>query len=49
MILVDTSVWIDLLEGNSHWTKDRLKALIVDREEIAFHSILLLEVLKGVH
>ena len=36
MILVDTSVWIDFLEGRDHWTKDRLKQKLNERESIGY-------------
>ena len=49
MTIVDTSVWIDFLEGNSHWTKDRLKSIIKDRECIAYIDIIILEVIQGVN
>ncbi|MCC5835214.1 MAG: PIN domain-containing protein [Opitutales bacterium] len=48
MILVDTSVWIEFFEGRSHWTKDRLKEKINDRETIAFINLILLEILQGI-
>ncbi len=48
MILVDTSVWIDFLEGGTHWSKERLKEYILDGESIAYTDIILLEILQGV-
>ncbi|MEX2579339.1 MAG: PIN domain nuclease [Verrucomicrobiales bacterium] len=48
MILVDTSVWIEFLEGHRHWTKDRLKEKINDRETIGFIDLILLEIIQGV-
>lgn len=48
MILVDTSVWIEFLEGRDHWTKDRLKEKINDRESIAYIDMILLEIIQGV-
>ena len=48
MILVDTSVWIDFLEGGDHWTKERLKKKINDRESIAYLDLILLEIIQGV-
>jgi predicted nucleic acid-binding protein len=48
MILVDTSVWIEFLEGQDHWTKDRLKEKINDRETIGYIDMILLEIIQGV-
>lgn len=48
MILVDTSVWIDFLEGGDHWTKERLKKKINDRETIVYLDLILLEIIQGV-
>jgi predicted nucleic acid-binding protein len=48
MILVDTSVWIEFLEGHDHWTKDRLKEKINDRETIGYIDLILLEIIQGV-
>lgn len=48
MILVDTSVWIEFLGGHDHWTKDRLKEKINDRETIGFIDLILLEIMQGV-
>ncbi len=48
MMLVDTSVWIDFLEGGNHWTKDRLKEKINDRETIVYLDFILLEIIQGV-
>jgi predicted nucleic acid-binding protein len=48
MILVDTSVWIEFLEGQEHWTKDRLKEKIHDRETIGYIDMILLEIIQGV-
>ncbi|MCB1124841.1 MAG: PIN domain-containing protein, partial [Verrucomicrobiae bacterium] len=47
MTLVDTSVWIDFLEGGNHWTKERLKRLIEDRESIVYTHMILLEIIQG--
>ncbi len=49
MILVDTSVWIDFLEGGRHWTKERLKEKIEDRESLLYTEMILLEILQGIH
>ncbi len=48
MTLVDTSVWIEFLEGGDHWTKSRLKEKIDDRESIAYLDLILLEIIQGV-
>ena len=48
MILVDTSVWIDFIEGNDHWTKERLKEKINERESIAYTDLILLEIIQGI-
>jgi predicted nucleic acid-binding protein len=48
MILVDTSVWIDFLEGGNHWTKERLKNKISNRETIVYLDLILLEIIQGV-
>ena len=48
MTIVDTSVWIDFLEGGDHWTKDRLKEYLRDRESLAFTEMILLEILQGI-
>ncbi|MGF1532016.1 MAG: PIN domain nuclease [Puniceicoccaceae bacterium] len=48
MILVDTSVWIEFLEGQEHWTKDRLKEKIHDRQTIGYIDMILLEIIQGV-
>ena len=48
MILVDTSVWIDFLQGGSHWTVDRLEKMVLERESIAYIDLILLEILQGV-
>jgi hypothetical protein len=48
MILVDTSVWIEFFEGRDHWTKERLKSRIEDRETIAYTDLILLEMIQGV-
>ena len=47
MTIVDTSVWIDFLEGRDHWTKIRLKAKLNDRESIAYNELILLEIIQG--
>ena len=47
MIIVDTSVWIEFLEGGNHWTKERLKDKIANRESVAYTEMILLEILAG--
>lgn len=47
MTIVDTSVWIDFLEGGTHWTKDRLKHKIEDRESLVYTEMILLEIIQG--
>ena len=47
MILVDTSVWIDFLEGHEHWTKNRLKQRLEERVSIAYIDMIILEILMG--
>jgi len=47
MTIVDTSVWIDFLEGGDHWTKESLKKKIRDRESIAYIDMILLEIIQG--
>ena len=47
MIIVDTSVWIEFLEGGNHWTKERLKEKIANRESVAYTEMILLEILTG--
>jgi len=48
MTIVDTSVWIDFLEGGEHWTIDRLKECLRVRESVAFTEMILLEILQGI-
>ena len=48
MTIVDTSVWIEFFEGGSHWTKDRLKFILEDRESIAYIDFILLEIVQGI-
>ena len=48
MTIVDTSVWIEFMEGGDHWTKDRLKELISDRESLAYIEMIILEILQGI-
>ena len=48
MTIVDTSVWIDFLEGEHHWTKERLKEKLRDRESILYTEMILLEIIQGI-
>jgi len=48
MILVDTSVWIDFLNGVSSAHRHLLHRLIEDEEDIAITEIILTEVLQGI-
>ena len=48
MILADTSVWIDFLEGGTHWTKERLKEKIQNRQSLIYTEMILLEILQGI-
>ena len=48
MRIVDTSVWIDFLEGGTHWTKTRLKEKLNDRESILYNEMILLEIIQGI-
>ena len=48
MTIVDTSVWIDFLEGGDHWTKERLKEKLLDREFILYTEMILREIIQGI-
>jgi predicted nucleic acid-binding protein len=48
MILVDTSVWIDFLNGADSAHRHLLHRLIEDEEDIAIAEIILTEVLQGI-
>lgn len=48
MTIVDTSVWIDFLEGGDHWTKERLKEKLGDRESLLYTEMILLEIIQGI-
>jgi len=48
MILVDTSVWIDFLNGADSAHRHLLHRLIEDEEDIAITGIILTEVLQGI-
>jgi predicted nucleic acid-binding protein len=48
MILADTSVWIDFLNGEDTPERHALHRLIEDEEDIALTEIVLTEVLQGI-
>ena len=48
MILVDTSIWIDFLRGESSSGRRMLHQLIEDEEEISITGIILTEILQGI-
>ncbi len=49
MILVDTSVWIDFLNGRNTKSRRTLHALLEgDEEEICLSEIILMEILQGI-
>ena len=48
MILVDTSVWIDFLQGAENSATRLLKKKIDERESLAFTGLILLEILQGI-
>ena len=47
MIVVDTSVWIELFRARSHPAVSALEALIDQRADIAITEVILMEVLAG--
>ena len=47
MIVVDTSVWIDVLNGSSSPQADRCVELIESGEPVALTDVILTEVLQG--
>jgi hypothetical protein len=47
VILVDTSVWIDLFKGNDSLESLQLQNLIANEEEIFLAEIILTEILQG--
>lgn len=49
MILVDTSVWIDFLQGKDTGYRHTLHNLINKEEEICLTGIILTEILQGIH
>ncbi|MDA8238973.1 MAG: PIN domain nuclease [Nitrospiraceae bacterium] len=48
MILVDTSVWIDFLNGANSRERHTLHRLIEEEEDISITEIILTEVLQGI-
>lgn len=48
MILVDTSVWIDFLNGANSKERHILHRLIEDEEDISLTEIILTEILQGI-
>lgn len=48
MILVDTSVWIDFLQGRDTAHRHALHRLIEDEEDICLTGIILTEILQGI-
>jgi hypothetical protein len=48
VILVDTSVWIDFLNGTDSPHKKTLHRLIEEEEDIAIAEIILTEILQGI-
>ena len=48
MILADTSVWIDFLNGANSPHQRRLHRLIEEEEDVAITEIILTEVLQGI-
>lgn len=48
MILVDTSVWIDFLQGRDTAHRHTLHRLIEEEEDICLAGIILTEILQGI-
>jgi len=48
MILVDTSVWIEFLQGRPHAKVDTLKSVITHRRTLLYTEMILLELLQGI-
>lgn len=48
MILVDTSVWIDFLNGANSKERHTLHRLIEEEEDISITEIILTEILQGI-
>lgn len=47
MILVDTSVWVDYLNGKASWYTDRLDQGIIE-SNVLMGDLILLEILQGI-
>jgi predicted nucleic acid-binding protein len=47
MVLVDTSVWVDYLRGDSTWQVDTLKELLGGDQIVGIAPIILQEILQG--
>ncbi len=47
MVVVDTTVWIDLLRGNRTQQVDRLRALLRAYSDVALTDVVLMELLQG--
>jgi predicted nucleic acid-binding protein len=48
MILVDTSVWIDIFSGRNTAHVAMLESLMENREDICLYGVILTEILKGI-
>jgi hypothetical protein len=48
MILVDTTVWIDLFAGNATPQVNLLEQLVRDREDLCICGVILTEILQGI-
>jgi len=48
MVLVDTTVWVDLFSGLATSQVTRLESLIARREDICLCGVILTEVLQGI-
>lgn len=48
MTIADTSVWIELLAGREHWTTDRLRRKLLERENLATIELIFLELVQGI-
>jgi predicted nucleic acid-binding protein len=48
MILADTSVWVDFLQGEDSPQRHMLHRLIEDEEDVCITEIILTEVLQGI-
>lgn len=48
MILVDTSVWIDFLNGNAKDQTERFESIIEQNEDICITGVVYTEILQGI-